>query len=617
MINKSKVHYMNDLPFDIYGVEVVRMPLHYQKDIKIIYVVEGTLSLEKGPCKYFLNAGDIFVINDHDLHSINGTGNPNMTILLHLSRDFFSRYFKNMSHCFFVSYEGSEVNPSMENLRKIIAALYSEFNRGHDGYRERCIGLCNNILDFLYDECQFFKYENGIFINNSSVKSTQKKKKRMRELISFLYANYESPISLKDLSQNYQLSTYYLSHAVKAATGLSFQELLGYIRVEKSQLMLINNNESVPAIAKLVGFTTTEYYRKHFKFWYGKTPEDYRSEFLLSSDKYYYGLSTKLLSSAALLTAIGKYLSYSSDIIHDAVKQRCQFVNLDMQNYIPVKVKRLLPVLSCPFSTIINHYEEVVMALKDLDAKNLVITSSNGSPAIGEEIEKLRDMGISLSYEPSKTIENRGNYTFDTSYMACRIFNTDSINLQLFDEPAKTRRPIAGKNGLITSLGVKKSSFYAYKLLAKLKGEITHKGENYIISRSRENENTNIWVAAYNNNMEIKNFPKCDSANEAHNFELSYSSESEILFHFQSVKGVYRITRYLLSGEHSIISALTRGSYIHEKKPTAFPPIDYMNWFTAPKTDTTIVNAQDSMSIHVKLKGYSCELIRIESIESV
>ena len=97
----------------------------------------------------------------------------------------------------------------------------------------------------------------------------------MRDLINFLYSNYQNPLSLKNLTEKYDLSKYYISHAVKTATGLSFQELLGYIRSEKSLLPLINSNAKILAIAKEVGFTTTEYYKKHFKFWYGKISDEY------------------------------------------------------------------------------------------------------------------------------------------------------------------------------------------------------------------------------------------------------------------------------------------------------------------------------------------------------
>ena len=162
-----------------------------------------------------------------------------------------------------------------------MARIYSESVNAADGYEERCIGMCNSILDFLYDECQFFTYESGQFVNNPKANPTLKKKKRMRDLINFLYSNYQNPLSLKNLTEKYDLSKYYISHAVKTATGLSFQELLGYIRSEKSLLPLINSNAKISAIAKEVGFTTTEYYKKHFKFWYGKTPDEYRKEYLL------------------------------------------------------------------------------------------------------------------------------------------------------------------------------------------------------------------------------------------------------------------------------------------------------------------------------------------------
>ena len=613
-MKEYKVQYMNNLPFDIYGIEIKRIPMHYQRDLKLVYVVSGNIILENGPCSYTLKEGSIFVVNDYNMHSMRGITTSNMAIILHLDSRFFSRYNKSISNCFFVTYKNPVDNIHLSELRNTMARIYSESVNAADGYEERCIGMCNSILDFLYDECQFFTYESGQFVNNPKANPTLKKKKRMRDLINFLYSNYQNPLSLKNLTEKYDLSKYYISHAVKTATGLSFQELLGYIRSEKSMLPLINSNAKISAIAKEVGFTTTEYYKKHFKFWYGKTPDEYRKEYLSKPANVIDNVNTTILNSSDLGAALNTELSHDFGLITDSIKYRCQFVNVDVSNNHVTKPKHLLPNLSCPLDMVINNSEEVVMALKDLNAKKLSITSKVPLSILPPEIDRVRRLGVTLKYETSKSGKTQKNYTFDTCYMACRLFNRDPINLQLFDENSASMAPISGKNGLITLSGTKKPSYYAYKLLAKLIGDIIKTGENYIISRYTENKYKNIWIAVYNNNNEISSFPKCDSANEARNFEFSYKIETEILFHLINISGLYRVTRYLLSGERSLLAALDRGSYINKKNVVPFPPPDYINWFTTPKTDTETVSAQDSMSIHVKLKGYSCELIRIESI---
>ena len=166
----------------------------YQTPQHPVYVVSGNIILENGPCSYTLKEGSIFVVNDYNMHSMRGITTSNMAIILHLDSRFFSRYNKSISNCFFVTYKNPVDNIHLSELRNTMARIYSESVNAADGYEERCIGMCNSILDFLYDECQFFTYESGQFVNNPKANPTLKKKKRMRDLINFLYSNYHTVI---------------------------------------------------------------------------------------------------------------------------------------------------------------------------------------------------------------------------------------------------------------------------------------------------------------------------------------------------------------------------------------------------------------------------------------
>lgn len=95
-----------------------------------------------------------------------------------------------------------------------------------------------------------------------------------------MYDNYYRKLTLSEIADREHLSIYYLSHIIKEATGLSFQDLLSYIRVEESEKLLLGTNKKIGAIADETGFSAVRYYIKHFEQWFGMHPLEYRKKYI-------------------------------------------------------------------------------------------------------------------------------------------------------------------------------------------------------------------------------------------------------------------------------------------------------------------------------------------------
>ena len=85
---------------------------------------------------------------------------------------------------------------------------------------------------------------------------------------------------MSEIADKEHLSIYYLSHIIKEAPGLSFQDLLSYIRVEESEKLLLGTNKKIGAIADETGFSAVRYYIKHFEQWFGMHPLEYRKKYI-------------------------------------------------------------------------------------------------------------------------------------------------------------------------------------------------------------------------------------------------------------------------------------------------------------------------------------------------
>jgi AraC-like DNA-binding protein len=94
-----------------------------------------------------------------------------------------------------------------------------------------------------------------------------------------MYENYSRRLTLNEIADQEHLSIYYLSHVIKEATGLSFQELLSFIRVEESEKLLLGTNKKIGAISEESGFSAIRYYIKYFNKWFGMHPLEYRKKY--------------------------------------------------------------------------------------------------------------------------------------------------------------------------------------------------------------------------------------------------------------------------------------------------------------------------------------------------
>jgi len=124
-----------------------------------------------------------------------------------------------------------------------------------------------------------------------------------------MYENYSRRLTLTEIAEMEHLSIYYLSHFIKEATGLSFQDLLSFIRVEESEKLLLGTDKKIGAISIESGFSAVRYYIKYFTKWFGMHPADYR-------EKY-----TEHVKSR---DTVGKFFILPEDEIKDLLRQHIE-----------------------------------------------------------------------------------------------------------------------------------------------------------------------------------------------------------------------------------------------------------------------------------------------------
>lgn len=94
---------------------------------------------------------------------------------------------------------------------------------------------------------------------------------RIKSAISYLEANFERIISLKEIAKKCFLSESRFLHLFKQNTGITYRKVQQWHKVSKSFSML--RNQSLTKTAHQFGFTDSAHYSKVFKETFGFNPK--------------------------------------------------------------------------------------------------------------------------------------------------------------------------------------------------------------------------------------------------------------------------------------------------------------------------------------------------------
>ena len=416
---KEKITYKDELPINVITANIEEYPIHFHDDMEVIYVLEGSITLRNGYCTYNLKQGDIYIINDREMHSFESTEEDNMVMMLQMDLTYFSRYYDNLRNNFFVTDMEDDSDESLEVLKNILARIMMEVLQKGYGYEHKVIESTHNLIACLMSDFQYFVMEDGKFKNESKNKGNKILAGRLNRITDYMYDNYSRKLTLSEIADREHLSIYYLSHIIKEATGLSFQDLLSYIRVEESEKLLLGTNKKIGAIADETGFSAVRYYIKHFEQWFGMHPKKKKKKYIGKIISREIAAKYTLCSPAKIEEAIrhqvkGVYADYA-----DQSKIKPVIVDVDVyDDYAEIKKEKpelseimerdVNSVLAQPYKTLMQMGENIIAS-----GSKYVVTTSCQFPG------QLNSLSILV-------------YNFDDNIIrALKRINTDSELLRL------------------------------------------------------------------------------------------------------------------------------------------------------------------------------------------
>lgn len=260
-------------------VSINHYSAHWHDCLELIAVVKGSIKLKDGFEEHNLSEGDVIVINTNDLHAIYNTEEENLIIILDIDINYLEAHYPAIQNTIIVCDSNTDKRKYHKQLEAIFLSVLNLYNCS---YQKSCtdieleiLGL--ELLEFLIDNFRYLRVYKDRFTH---IESSDLHAKTLSGAMDYIYKNYTDKITLQDISAKVNFSTYYLSHLIKAVSGLSFKEYINMLRVEDSEKLLLTSRKSITEIAYECGFSDVKYYNKHFVRWYHDTPGVYRRKYL-------------------------------------------------------------------------------------------------------------------------------------------------------------------------------------------------------------------------------------------------------------------------------------------------------------------------------------------------
>lgn len=275
----------NYLPFNLYQAQPYGNALffsHWHDQVmEIIYIMKGKMQLFIGGCSYIGEEGDIFFIEEGQIHGaylLEKEGVPeyyavliNKSILLTAeSMHIVHEPLLNGKLSFPPFLQFGDENYSY--FTEVILNIATELNTKKSGYELV-------IKSYLYQLVVTLTRAYGCVATESPTKRVNRRKmEELRDVMMFVEEHYGEQFNLNDISRIARMSPYHFCRTFKKITGQTFIEYVNLCRIRKGEEMIMNSSLSITQIAHRVGFNNINYFNRVFKKYRLCSPSQLRKQ---------------------------------------------------------------------------------------------------------------------------------------------------------------------------------------------------------------------------------------------------------------------------------------------------------------------------------------------------
>lgn len=612
------ITYPGDFPVSITVGNIREYPIHYHKDLELVYVLEGSVLLRNGYCTYELQAGDIFANAGHEVHTLQAASGDNITALIHVSNLFFTQFYPNLPLGCYRTYSSGQTNRHLPELRLSLLKLLTCYLQKDINYQDSCISICLSVINQLNKYFNLFAFRDNIVVHFDSGDPVIEE--RISHVINYVYEHHDTRITLADLAAMEHLSTSYLSHLIKDYLGISFRDFLSFDRAEWSEIYLLGSDQKISRIASLVGFSAVKYYEETFSRWFGHSPEEHRRLYggwILTDDN---PPSIEELPIHRTLDVLNRsqsrLISQNRSLRQAARREFRSEVSLETPVIRPFHRSVTVLVTLDDFRVLQHRVYDYLRRLSCQDPVILLLPEEKKSPELAEWERRTRKRGFSMTREKRFEPPAGGRYGFDSVAGLAALYNSgihsDAENLRLMLRDQDTQdASLKGQRSILLSDGTPKPLLFGLELLTENAGELVLEDENCGVIRL-SSDGTAWLVLAFNANRNVLGLSESSCTPYYADQTLSgFNDELNLSLTFRIPAGDYLVSKYTSSSYNSLFSVMSRMGF-PEKMGARYNvhPEVYSN----PVADTYMEKADSHLDLELQFRGIGVQTVLIQKI---
>jgi len=253
-------------------------PQHFHAHCEILFILEGSLTLEVQGVRRALGEGDACFIFPNVVHGYEGGNGSERHILLNFAPEYvggltetllssrpencvvkgsdvpeLSYYIKAACKTYVSSPAAESFGEEKAKHAALSDRIASEFIRGST------VAVCALLLSRLDLEK----------VHGQSMRT-------MQTLTKYCLENYTKKLTLGGVSEELHISRHYISHLFAQEFKTGFLEYINSLRVSRAKELLRSGDMKISEVAALCGFESPRTFGRVFMAHTGMTPRDYR-----------------------------------------------------------------------------------------------------------------------------------------------------------------------------------------------------------------------------------------------------------------------------------------------------------------------------------------------------
>ena len=644
----------SSFPYHIFVDKIEHFELHWHTYIEIFYTMKGSIRLNTGDHSFLLDEGHICFVNSGVIHSVDQTETENQILVLQIS---------NTEHNFLNTLQDLKFNHEsyladlanhklpLEELQKLLLHIYQEDLSRSPGYKHAILSFICALISIMIRNNYLIAKTKDDYIMDSNLN-------RLTTIIEYLDNHYMDKITLQDVASQVHMNYYYLSHFFKDTAGMSFQDYLNNLRLDKSLALLSDANSSITKVALESGFANIKAYTNAFRSKFGMLPSQYRKTVLqetLEKDLEQLSILQKYEDATQLLfgssESVSEFLRMTAQLEKPDANKHTMIHSFDISfPHSPELLKNqvgsslLLHHLN-PIFCDLSDIDEIMKYLKFeklyLDKNSFIIEDSSffindnslcTAPLTSELSSQFKKM---LTHKfPSITTEllctkediscEPSLFPYEIELASYSLLHSCSLLYKYFKHPNHRLLPVFHQNqstgvstlfdqsnNLITRSNIPSPALFLLQYLSQLGEEVIHSGSNFIITRHNDEIRLLCYhEQSYRTFLQLEDTTQFDVAK--YQFFVNSYPSMRLNFCFKDIKRkLKKLTYSCNSSSGSLLD-----NWLLVGSPTALNPdiLLYLQKTTRPMITESIVPFSETPIVTVDLPPLGFAFVRLQQL---